>query len=156
MTEFQEMEVDEDLSEIPEDELRSTFAAFLETHESNVEAVNNLRASYSEKVESLESEVESLEDKVSEFTQEKAEEAAQYVNIPEELVAERFSLEEIEQIIEEGEEFSESNEEEDEDSPLTTFAERGDKGKQDKEPSTEFRQRATKLMGKKIPLNTED
>lgn len=149
--------MDEDLSEIPEDELRSTFAAFLETHESNVEAVDDLRATYSERIESLESEKEDLEDKVSEFTAEKAEEASEYVNIPEEIIVERFSLGEIEQIIEEGEEFSESSEEEEDDEPLTTFANRGEKGKKDKESAaTEYRKEAENLMSKHIPLAQDD
>lgn len=157
MTEFNEIDLAKDVSDMEGDEARETLADFMQTHEANVEAVDELRSQYAETIEGLESEKEDLQEKVAEFTQERAAEAAEFVNIPADLLVDRFSLDEIEQIIEEGEEYSETNEVEEEEDRLTTFADREEKGKQEKEETrpARYRDDARERLGQKLGIEFE-
>lgn len=151
MTEFTELDIQKDVDEMDESELRKTLSDFMEQHKKNTEAHDELRAEWSEKVEDREEEIEALEGRLSEFKQRRAEEAAEYTNVPADILAERFEFSELDQIIEEAEEsgeFSEEEEDETEESEyLTDFAEREQKGRQESGgTSKKHRDRAKRAM----------
>lgn len=137
MTEFTELDVQKDIDEMDEAEARETLADFMEQHKKNVEAYDERETEFSERLDEKQSELEDLQEKVSEFKQEKAEEAAEYANMPADILAERFEFSELDQIIEEAEESGEftededSVEDEDEDESLTTFSEKEQRGRQE-------------------------
>lgn len=152
MTEFTEMDIQKDVDEMEESELRKTLTDFMEQHEKNTKAHDELRAEWSEKVEDREQKIEALEERLGEFKQRRAEEAAEHVNMPADILAERFDFSELDQIIDEAEEFSEEPEEdesEEESDYLTSFAEREQKGRRDGSsggPSKQHRERAKRAM----------
>jgi murein DD-endopeptidase MepM/ murein hydrolase activator NlpD len=137
MTEFNELDLAKDVSEMDGDEAKETLAEFMDAHEQNQEAYDTLKAEKRKEAEEYSEQIDELEERVSQFKQERAEEASQYANMPADLLAERFSFSELDQIIEEGEEATDeedtefSEDEDAEDERLTTFSERPPKGKQE-------------------------
>lgn len=158
-TEFEELELNKDVTSITEDEAKKTLSEFMEAHKSNRSAYDELKNKLDDKESEFEEKLEEKEERIAEFKQERAEEAAEYVNIPAELVAERFSFSEIEQIVEEGEEFSESAEDEEEDEEdeyLTTFSEKPEKGRTESGGPSKYRERAEqKLADHGIPVGDD-
>lgn len=130
-TEFTDLDLSKDVSNMEEGEARETLVDFVEAHQKNRTAYDELQDELSEVETEYEDKIEDREEVIAEFKKERAEEAAEYVNIPADLVAERFEFSEIEQIIEEGAEFSEEGEdggEEEEDPFITTFSEQEERG----------------------------
>lgn len=132
-TEFNDLDLTKEIADMEEDEAKKTLSTFMEKHEKNRTAYDELHTELGEVETEYTEKLEDREELIAEFTEERAAEAAEYVNIPAELVADRFSLEEIDQIIEEGSEFSEQENEEsteeEEDDTITSFADRPEKGK---------------------------
>lgn len=157
MTEFNDLELSEDVDELSEEEAKKTLSQFMESHAKNRSSYDELQTELSETETNYEEKVEELEERISEFREQRAEEAAEYVRMPESLLADRFSIDELEQIIEEGSEaeFSQEQEEpeEEDDSPLTDFADREEKGRQDGDNRAEYRQRAESVLSRRnFPL----
>lgn len=153
MTDFTELGIEKDVDEMEESELRETLSDFMEEHTKNKEAYDSLRTEFQDELDEKDERIEDLESRVSEFKQDKAEEAAEHVKMPADVLAERFEFSELEQIIEEAEEFSEDDEttegEESESDYLTDFADREQKGKQEPSgngPTRENRERAKRAM----------
>jgi hypothetical protein len=164
MSEFTELDVQKDIDEMSESELRTTLTDFIDKHRANVDAYDELQTEFDDTVSEKDERIESLEERVDEFKQKKAAEAAEYVKMPEGILAERFSFAELEQIIEEAEEagadgeFSEdedtSEDADDEDEALTEFADRPPKGQRDSERPSEFRDRAkSRLASHGLPTD---
>lgn len=130
--EFNDLDLNKEIADMEADEAKKTLSEFMEKHEKNRTAYDELHTELGEVETEYQEKLEDREELITEFTEERAEEAAEYVNIPAELVADRFSLEEIDQIIEEGAEFSEQEGEDPEDEPeddtITSFANRPEKG----------------------------
>lgn len=156
MTEFTDLELNKEVSELDGEDAKQTLVDFIEAHQTNRAAYDELQAELDETETEYQEKVESLEETVAEFKSERAEEAAEYVNMPAEILAERFSFDELDQIIEEAEEseeFSEDNEpeEEEEDGSLTTFSDKPPKGKEtggSGEPS-KTRQKAREMLAQR-------
>lgn len=151
MTEFTELELNEDITDMSGEEAKQTLSEFMEAHQKNQSAYDKVVTDLSETETEYEQKLEEKEERIAEFKQERAEEAAEYVNIPASLLADKFSFSEIEQIIEEGAEFSEESEEADEadeDEPITTFADREEKGRAEGgSDRSQYRQRARQKLG---------
>lgn len=149
MTEFTDLELTKDVSDMSEEEAKETLTDFMKSHQENRSAYDSLQTEFDETVEEKVERIEDLEERISEFTEEKAEEAAEYVNMPSDLIADRFDYSEIEKIIEEAEESTEFSEDEDSDDAdeetdesLTSFSERDEKGRFDGDNRSEYRERA--------------
>jgi hypothetical protein len=134
MTDFNELELNKSVDSLEADEAKKTLSEFMEQHQKNQAAYDELNDEIDELETEYKQEIAKLEKRVTEFKEERAEEAAEYVNMPADLLVDRFSIEELDQIIEEGADadFSE-DEPEDEDEPenLTTFSERPEKGRKE-------------------------
>lgn len=133
MTDFTDLDLNKDVSEMEDGEARETLVDFVEAHQKNRTAYDELQSELDEVETEYKEKLEEKKELISEFKQKRAEKASEYVNIPSNLVAERFEFSEIEQIIEEGSEFAdesedETAEEEEDDELLTTFAEREERG----------------------------
>jgi hypothetical protein len=150
-TDFTELELNEDVTDMDGEEAKQTLAEFMEAHQKNQSAYDAAVQEQRELETEYEEKLEEKEERIAEFKQERAEEAAEYVNIPAGLLADKFSFSEIEQIIEEGAEFSEESEEAneaDEDEPITTFADREEKGRTEGGGErSQYRQRAKQKLG---------
>lgn len=148
--EFTELELSTDVSSMEGDEAKETLVDFMEAHQKNQSAYDELSNTLDEKEAEFSEKLEEKEERIEEFKYEYAEEASEYVNIPTDLVAERFSFSEIEKIIEEGAEFSEESEdadggEDDDPEMITDFADRPEKGQREG-GHTGDRQRAESKM----------
>lgn len=149
MTDFTDLELTEDIPDMEEDEAKETLSEFMEAHKQNRTAYDELAGELDEVETEYQDKLEQREDLIAEFKQERAEKAAEYTNVPADIMVERFELEELDQIIEEGdEEFSDPDENEDEeDEPsLLNFSEQEEKGVTDTE--SPYRDRARKALGR--------
>lgn len=153
---FNELSLDTDIEEMSEEEAKETLADFMDAHTANQKAYDARISEIHETEQEYSEKLEQYEDMVAEFTERRAEKAAEYVKMPAELLADRFSYEELDQIIEEGEdadfsEEDETDEEEEDDDRLTTFADRPEKGKKESKNKTtaEFRERAQSALANK-------
>lgn len=158
MTEFTELDLSKDVNDLTEAEAKETLSEFVSEHRSNEEAYDELQSEYEEKLEEREERIDELEGRVDEWREERAEKAAEFVKMPADLLADRFSIEELEQIIEEGSEHSEAGEveeEEEEEQSLTTFTEKPEKGKEETPDfSEEARDRAEQRLAERgFPVN---
>lgn len=149
--EFNELSLNKEISEMEDDEARETLVDFMQAHAENREAYDELSTKLDKTDTEFREELEKYEDKLESVKAEYAEEAAEYVNMSSELIQDRFSLDEVKQIIDEAEgseEFSESEEPEDEDEDrLTTFAQREEKGRREAEDGpTRFRDEAQSAL----------
>jgi ADP-ribose pyrophosphatase YjhB (NUDIX family) len=159
MTEFTELDLNSSVSDMDEQEAKQTLSEFMEAHKNNQQAYDTAVAEQEAIEEEYSERVDELEQKLGEFRDDRAEEASEYTNMPPELLAERFSLDELEQIIEEGKEadFSEEKDEPDEDNEpdsLTTFADREEKGQTGGEGASKYRSQAkAKLADHGFPTN---
>jgi hypothetical protein len=134
MTEFNELNFNKSVEDLEAEEARKTLSEFMEQHQKNQAAYDELEDDIDELETEYQQELAKLEKRVTEFKEERAEEAAEYVNMPADLLVDRFSIEELDQIIEEGADadFSEDEpEEEDEPDNLTTFSDRPEKGRKE-------------------------
>lgn len=135
MTEFNDLELNDEIPSMTEEEAKKTLSEFMESHQTNRTAYDELSTELDETETEYKEKLDEKEDLISDFKEDRAEEAAEYVNMPAELLADRFSFDEIDQIIEEGAEFSEEEEGDPEDDPedgdgsLTTFSDKPEKGK---------------------------
>lgn len=110
------------------EELRATLAEFMEKHDDNIEEYESLQEDH----EGLQSEYSEAQDALDNLRTKFAEEAADYINLSPEIIADRFSYSEITQIIEEGEKAEEFAEDEDEEvDAFTTFSEKEEKGREE-------------------------
>jgi hypothetical protein len=155
MTEFTDLELADDVSDMEEDELRETLTDFMQAHEENREAYDSAKSQIDEIETEYQEKIEQYEEKIDEFKHERAKEAAEYANLPAELLAERFEFAELDQIIEEGEEAEEfsgsgepEGEEDEEDERMTTFSEKKEKGR--KESGGANRKRAAEKLRNKF------
>lgn len=151
MTEFTELNLNSSVSDMDGDEAKQTLSEFMEAHKKNQQAYDTAVAEQEEIEDEYSEQLEELEERLAEFREARAEEASEYTNMPPELLADRFSLDELEQIIEEGEEadFSEDPDEGDEnDEPesLTTFADREEKGQTGGDGTSKYREQAQKKL----------
>jgi len=159
MTEFTELDIEKDIDNMEESELRKTLSDFMEQHETNIEVYDGLKVEYEDELDEKEDTIEGLRERVSAFKQERAEEAAEYVKMPADVLAGRFDFSELDQIIEEAEESDEFSEDDDEDEEesdyLTDFAEQPQKGRQEsRERSQKHRDRAARaLENKNFPVS---
>lgn len=158
MTEFTNLDLNKSIEDMTEGELRETLSDFMDAHEDNRQAYDTKADEVDEVETEYQEQIEDLEEKVTEYKESRAAEAAEYVNMPSSILAERFSFSELEQIIEEGEaseEFADEegdNEDDDEPDRLTTFAEREQKGQVDngeKPANPKFRRSASELLSEK-------
>jgi len=141
---FNELELNKDVTEMGEEEAKETLSEFMEAHQKNQSEYDSLQVDLQETKTEYEEKIDDYEERISEFKEERAEEAAQYVKMPAGLLADRFSFSELEQIIEEGEEFSDVDDEaEEDDEPLTDFNNKEEKGRaESRDPPEQFRERA--------------
>lgn len=151
MTEFTALELEKDVSDMEAEEAQETLSDFMDIHASNQEAYSDLQDSKQEKINEFKEEKESLEETLDEVKTHFAGKAKEYVNLPEDLIVDRFSLAEIQKIVEEGSEFAEeddSTEEEEETDFMTTFAEREQKGNLEGEENgrTDFSEEAADAL----------
>jgi len=157
MTEFTELELNKDVESMTEAEAKETLSDFMDAHTDN-QAAYDAKAGEVEEVESeYQEKIETLEEKVSEFKERRAQEAAEYVKMPAEILAARFSFDELDQIIEEAEgseEFSEDEPEDDEDDGrLTEFVERDQKSKKSEKTETKFNRSTEELLAEQgLPI----
>lgn len=157
-TEFTELDLNKEVSDLEEDETKETLVDFMETHQKNTEAYDELQSEIEDVETDYQEQIEDYEEKLSGVKAEYAEEASEYVNVTKEIMLDRFSLDEIKQIIDEAEaeeEFSDEPDEEPEDetSSLTTFADRGEKGRRDPEDGpSKFRDKAESKLHQKMGL----
>lgn len=151
MTDFTELDLSKPVDEMEADEARETLSDFMDAHRQNQDAYDAVQAEMKDIESEYSEKIEEYEQMVAEFREDKAEEAAEYVNMPAGLLADRFEYSELEQIIEDGEEFSEEEPEddpEDDETNLTTFAEKPQKGKQEKtEGTARYRDEAKAALG---------
>lgn len=136
--EFTELDLNKSIEEMSEQEAKTTLSDFMEAHQKNQTAYDAVQEELRETETEYEEKLEQREEKIAEFRDQRAEEAAEYVKMPADLLADKFSIEEIEQIIseaEESDEFSEEEQEagddEDDETRYTTFAERDEKGERE-------------------------
>lgn len=137
---FTELDLSKPVEEMEADEARETLTDFMDAHRSNQDAYDAVQSEMDDIETEYSEQIEEYEQMVAEFREDKAEEAAEYVNMPADLLASRFEYSELEQIIEDGEEFSEESDgsDEGEDEPaLTTFSDKPQKGKQEGTDGTE-------------------
>jgi hypothetical protein len=156
MTDFEDLELNKSVDDMDADEAKQTLSEFMDSHKTNRTAYDELSTELDEVETEYQEKLEAKEELIADFRDERASEAAEYVNIPADLVASRFSLDEIEQIIEEGAEFADSGdgEGEEEDDSLTTFADRAEKG--ETSTSTNYSDRARdKLSQHGLPVGGE-
>ena len=154
MTEFTDLTLDKSVDDMTENEAKETLAQFMESHQKNQTAYDDLQTEYSEAQDEYEAKLEEKRERITEFREEKAEAAAEYVKMPAPLLAERFSISELDQIIEEGAEaeFSEDESEEPEEEDLTTFSQKEEKGKAESGGNEQARERARdRLRSKGFP-----
>lgn len=133
------------------DELANTLREFMESHEDNQDAYDDLKAEFDQSIEEFEERVSEFEEKLDSVKEKRAEEASEFTNIPSDILADRFSLDELDQMIEEAEtDFSEeeSSEEDEEDQRLTTFTQREERGRNEGETKTEYRDRARQALAR--------
>lgn len=138
MTDFTELDLSKPVDEMEPDEARETLSDFMDSHRQNQDAYDAVQAEVDEVEAEYSEKIEEKDELIADFREDKAEEAAEYVNMPAALLADRFEYSELEQIIEDGEEFSEDepDEDPDDDKTLTTFAEKPQKGKKEKTEGT--------------------
>lgn len=129
-----EFELETDIDEMDEADLRETFSEFLDKHEENVTEYEKLRDELAEFEDVDLDELEARASKVDRVKKEFAEKAGEYTNLGTEYAVENFSLEKN---IELAAEFDEAQAEaEDEE---TSFEEQEEKGKvEDEENVSEF------------------
>lgn len=153
MTDFNELDLKKGVDEMSEEEAKKTLSEFMESHQKNRAAYDKLQSELDETETEYKEELEELEERIHEFKQERAEVASEYVNMPADLLVDRFSIDEIDQIIAEADdaEFSEeeTEEAEEEDEGLTTFSEKPEKGRAESGGKTEYRERATQVLKNK-------
>jgi hypothetical protein len=150
MPEFTELEPSKDIADMEADEARETLTEFMDYHEQNEEAYSELEADLEETETEYQEKLDEAQERMAQFREARAEEAEEYVNMPADLIADRFSLDEIETIIEEAEgsaDFSEEEDEDDDDTErLTTFSEQQEKGEQGGDGSRKHRERAEQVL----------
>lgn len=148
MSEFTDLEIDADIEELGGNEAKKTLAEFIEKHKENREAYDELTTDFEQKVSDYEEDISQYEEQVETLRFEKAEEAAEHVNMPADLISDRFSLDEIDQIIDEATEHTEGgSEEEDESDSLTEFDDRPPKGdKNDTDYREKYREDAKEML----------
>lgn len=138
MTDFTTLELNKEIGDMDAEEARDTLSEFMDAHKSNEDAYDALQTEKEETVSEYEEKIEDYEDLISEFRERRAEKAAEYVEMPEDLLAKRFNIDELDQIIEEAEvsgEFTEEEEadegETEEDDTLTTFSDKPERGRRE-------------------------
>lgn len=153
MTEFHDLELDSDVSDMEADEAKATLADFMEAHQKNRQAYDAARSELDDVESEYQEQIEEYEERIAEFTEQRAEEAAEYVNMPADLLADRFSIDELETIIDEGQEaggdedFSDEPEDEPEDDEtLTTFSEKPEKGHRTDNSGSKYRETAKQKL----------
>lgn len=162
-TEFKELDLNKEVSDMEGDEARETLVDFMQAHRENREAYDAVISEFEDELDQVNDEKEELEQTVSKFKDELAEEAAEVTNFPADLIKTKFSLSEIETVLEEAEEageFSDSSgeEEEEEEPSLTTFSEKPEKGKRDPEDTpSKYRDTARALLGQHgVPVREDE
>lgn len=150
MTEFNELDLTKSVDSLDEEEAKKTLSDFMESHKNNQTAYDELQTELEETETEYKEKIEERDEKLATFKQRRAEEAANHVKMPADILVDRFSFSELEQIIEEAEDadFSEDEEEEEEEN-LTTFSERPEKGETETQNNAEYRDRAKSVLGGK-------
>lgn len=157
MTEFNELDLTKTPDDMEPEEAKKTLSEFMQAHKTNQTAYDELEQELDDVQTEYEEKLDEKRERIEEFRQERAEQAAEYVKMPADILADRFSIEELDQIIDEAaesDEFSEDTEsEEEEDESLTTFSDREEKGEAKGGRSTEYRERAKeRLKVKDFPV----
>ena len=129
-----EFELEADIDEMDEEDLRETFSEFLDKHEENVTEYEQLRDELAEFEDVDLDELEERASKVDRVKKEFAEKAGEYTNLGTEYAVENFSLEKN---IELAAEYDEAQEQ-DEDTE-SEFEEQEERGKvEDEDNVSEF------------------
>lgn len=154
MTEFNELDLNKDVEDMDEEEAKKTLSQFMASHQENVTAYDTLQTELEETETEYQEKIDEKEERIAEFKEGRAQEAAEHVKMPANLLVDRFSIEEIDQIIEEAEDAEYSEEEEaeadEEEENLTTFSEKEEKGRADSSDNrTQYRNRAKQVLGNK-------
>jgi hypothetical protein len=137
MTEFTELDLAKDPDDMDAEEAKATLGEFMDAHKQNRDAYDSVQSELQETEAEYKEQLEAKDEKLAEFREKRAQEAAEHVEMPASLLADRFSIDEIEQIIGEAEESAEYSEEpegddeEEADDKLTTFSEKPAKGRQE-------------------------
>jgi len=155
--EFNELNTEKDIDEMEPEEAKETLSQFMDAHKENQDAYDELASDLQELDEQYSEEIEEYEARITQFTEDKAQEAAEHVEMPAELLADRFSYDELEQIVSEAEEAEEFSEDEPEDEPeeddesgkLTTFSDKPERGEAGGDGDrSQYRERAEKITRK--------
>lgn len=128
MTDFNELGLGTDVSDMDDDEVRETLVEFMEAHQKNQEAYDETVSEFEDRIDEVQAQKDDLEQTIGELKTEYAEAAAEHVNMPAELLEERFDFNEIRQILEESAEFADADDDENDGLPLTDFADKEQKG----------------------------
>lgn len=121
-----EFELEADIDEMDEADLRETFSEFLDKHEENVTEHEQLRDELAEFENVDLDELEARASKVDRVKKEFAEKAGEYTNLGTEYAVENFSLEKN---IELAAEFDEAQAEDEQSESESEFEEQEEKGK---------------------------
>lgn len=152
-TEFTELNLSKEVDDMEADEARETLAEFMASHEENQAAYDALHADLEDIESEYKQKLEEREERIAQFKHERAEEAAKHVKMPADLLADRFSIDEIDQILEEADEanFSEDTSEDDDetDDSLTTFSNKEEKGRSNGDDRSKYRSRAATVLERK-------
>lgn len=151
--EFTEIDLQKEVSEMEPDEARETLVDFMEAHQTNRTAYDELHSKLDDVETEYQEKLEEKEERISQFKEERASEASEYVKMPDEILAEKFTFSELDQIIEEAEqaeEFSEDDETDEDESEgrLTTFSEKEEKGQAGGNADSGPSERAQNLINK--------
>ena len=135
-----EFSLEEDVTDLSEGDLRETLTEFMQKAEENREEVSELEeslAQFKEENSELESD---LDEAMSYF----AEKAAPYTNLDEDVLIDRFELDELVGIASDAEEVSVD----DDDGSETTFSEKKQKSRNPTGQESETSKRATETLGR--------
>lgn len=150
MTDFENLELGEEISDMEGDDAKETLSEFMESHKKNSQAYDEVQTDYEDRIDELENDKEELQETLQTVKSEYAEKAAEETGFTEETLMKRFDFQEIREVvdeIEEAEDFSEEDEEEEEEQRFTQFAERDEKGKTPPDDGrTADRETAEKLL----------
>ncbi len=130
---MKKIELETPIDEMSEADLRETFSQVMEAHEENVEEFSDVQAE-AEKAAEFSETIEELEADIEEAAGYFAQKASEVTKLNEDLLVERFSIDELvglaaqaDETEEEEQEFSEDEDEGEDDEDVTLFADKPSK-----------------------------
>lgn len=151
MTDFNNLELNKEISDMEGDEAKETLSEFMESHKKNSQAYDEVQTEFEDRIDELENDKEELQETLTTVKSEYAEKAAEKTGFTEEVLMKRFDFQELRGVVEEiedADEFSEEEEEEtEEEQRFTQFAERDEKGKTPPDDTpNQYREQAKTLL----------